>query len=1099
MGREPLLLPMPPTRPKLRVKGSPSRSSYAPTGRTGQAAATIRLLQRKLRALRSRYQKLARRANRGVDAQSGSGVPCSRCAGLYAFAPVPYLTMATDGRILDANSSAGKLLGLQPQRLLRRKFTAFLSTKERQSFRSFCAGVLNSRGSRTTEFHLSTAKGEDLIVKFDAIPCPRHGRERLCVSLTDLTKLKRIEQVLQARVNELHSFVQQAPSAMALFDRQMNYLAASDRWVEAYGRGCTQLAGRNLYHSHPDIPEKWRRVHRKAMAGEHLAQEEDLWIQAGGRHTWLRWFVRPWRGADGHIGGIIIVVEDVTERKQVEESLRENAERLRFALETSHTGAWDLSLKDHTAIRSLEHDRIFGYPHILPKWTYEMFLEHVLPRDRAAVNEKFQHAVQTRGDWTFECRIRRVDGAVRWIWAAGRHRSDNAGAPSSIAGIVQDITERKHVEDEVREISQFNQQIIAGANEGIIVYNSDLKYLVWNPFMEKLTGIPANEVIGRHPLEIFPFLQKTGVMAQLERVLAGKETSPIEFHFRVPRTGRSGWVLDSNSALVNADGKITGVIGIIRDITSEKKADERIAQLNRAQAILAAVNRAIAHSDDRARFLTEVCQIAVEQGGFKLAWVGMTQADGTVLPVAQAGPAIGYLKGIQIVTRDEPAGRGPVGTAVRENRTVVIDDVSKNRRMSPWLERAGEFGLRYVAAFPLRLAGKVVGAFQVYASRVEFFSETELALLTQVSDDISFALNAMSEFEARQQAEAELKRSEQNLSNFFDQAPIGLVWLSASGTILRANRAQLDLLGYYAEEYLGHAFTEFSAELSQGQELLERLAVGETVRNMPMTRRCKDGTVRHVLVDANTFWSDGEFQYSSIFLRDITDRVQLEREILQVGEREYRRIAQDLHDGLGQLLAGTAYLAGSLRHELTTQGLSGVDLVERIQEVIKEAISVTRSLARGLHPVEPEPNGLIVALQGLATRTRNLFGVSCRFSCPRPVLIKENSAATHLFRIAQEAVTNAIKHAQAKRVNIRLAETPTGVQLSVRDNGHGMPVRPRKTPGVGLRIMRYRAGMIGGTLTLRTVPGNGTAVVCTVQIPTLIKPEPDRNRTTKKD
>ncbi|MCL5281093.1 MAG: PAS domain-containing protein, partial [Planctomycetes bacterium] len=127
--------------------------------------------------------------------------------------------------------------------------------------------------------------------------------------------------------------------------------------------------------------------------------------------------------------------------------LHEGQERLRFALETSRTGAWDLDLVDHTVHRSLEHDRIFGYEQLLPQWTYEMFLEHVVPEDRALVDAKFRQATTACSDWSFECRIRRADGELRWIWAAGRHREDASGVPRRMAGIVQDITERKQAQE----------------------------------------------------------------------------------------------------------------------------------------------------------------------------------------------------------------------------------------------------------------------------------------------------------------------------------------------------------------------------------------------------------------------------------------------------------------------------------------------------------------------------------------------------------------------------------------------------------------------------------------------------------------------------
>jgi signal transduction histidine kinase len=270
---------------------------------------------------------------------------------------------------------------------------------------------------------------------------------------------------------------------------------------------------------------------------------------------------------------------------------------------------------------------------------------------------------------------------------------------------------------------------------------------------------------------------------------------------------------------------------------------------------------------------------------------------------------------------------------------------------------------------------------------------------------------------------------------------------------------------------------------------LERLAAKKTVRNFRMTCRCKDGTIRHVLVDAVSFlvdapssWSDHQFHYSAVFLRDITHRVKLEREILQASEHESQRIARDLHDGLGQLLAAAAHLTGTLQKDLAAKSLPEVRQLGRIQEVLSMSIAHTRDLARGLHPVEPEPNGLVVALQTLAAQTEKLFDVGCHFDHRRPVLIQDNAVATHLFRIAQEAITNAIRHGKARHIEISLAKTPERITLAVTDDGAGVSARRRSTSGMGFRIMRYRASMIGGSLAIgRKAPG-GTALVCTVHL-----------------
>jgi len=203
---------------------------------------------------------------------------------------------------------------------------------------------------------------------------------------------------------------------------------------------------------------------------------------------------------------------------------------------------------------------------------------------------------------------------------------------------------------------------------------------------------------------------------------------------------------------------------------------------------------------------------------------------------------------------------------------------------------------------------------------------------------------------------------------------------------------------------------------------------------------------------------------------------------LQASERESRRIAQDLHDGLGQLLAGTAHMAGALQKDLAAKSRPEARQMDRILKLVSEAISQARSLSRGLHPVEPESNGLMVALESLARQTKSMFKIQCRFTCPRPVLIRDNSVATHLFRIAQEAVSNAIKHGNPGHIGISLTVTPERIQLAIIDNGKGMPVRQRKSTGMGLRIMRYRAGMINGTLAIENQPGGGAAILCAAPI-----------------
>ncbi len=214
--------------------------------------------------------------------------------------------------------------------------------------------------------------------------------------------------------------------------------------------------------------------------------------------------------------------------------------------------------------------------------------------------------------------------------------------------------------------------------------------------------------------------------------------------------------------------------------------------------------------------------------------------------------------------------------------------------------------------------------------------------------------------------------------------------------------------------------------------------------------------------------------------REIAARRRLEEEILEVSEREQQRIGQDLHDDLGQQLAGAWLLSTVLERTLASQDAPEAPAAHHISQLLKHAVAMTRSLARGLHPVAPEPGGLMVALRDLTARVRDMFHVDCRFTCTAAMHVDDNTTATHLYRIAQEAASNGVRHGRAKNLRISLASDAEGIILSIKDDGSGIGSLDPARQGMGLRIMRYRADMIGATLSIEKLKKSGTCVCCTL-------------------
>jgi len=213
--------------------------------------------------------------------------------------------------------------------------------------------------------------------------------------------------------------------------------------------------------------------------------------------------------------------------------------------------------------------------------------------------------------------------------------------------------------------------------------------------------------------------------------------------------------------------------------------------------------------------------------------------------------------------------------------------------------------------------------------------------------------------------------------------------------------------------------------------------------------------------------------------RDITERRRLEQELLDISGAEQRRIGQDLHDGLCQHLAGIEFRTSVLADQLANSPKAQREIV-KIGELIREGARQARMLSRGLSPVSLEADGLMSALRELSENAADLFNNNCRFECPKPVSVEHNLVATHLYRIAQEAVSNAARHGRAKTIVVALSSTPNETRLSITDDGCGFPAPADRSGGMGLRIMQYRAEMIGAVLTI-AIKGGGTSVACVLK------------------
>jgi two-component system CheB/CheR fusion protein len=250
--------------------------------------------------------------------------------------------------------------------------------------------------------------------------------------------------------------------------------------------------------------------------------------------------------------------------------------------------------------------------------------------------------------------------------------------------------------------------------------------------------------------------------------------------------------------------------------------------------------------------------------------------------------------------------------------------------------------------------------------------------------------------------------------------------------------------------------------------------------------RRKDGTERWIETRSSGLYLGGQFYIVTVG-QDITDRLRLERQILEISDSEQARIGQDIHDGLCQRLISLAFDVNSLGQSLgERQDPSAASSAHTIADLLDETITESRRVARGLYPVRLETEGLVSALKELANTTTERFGIDCSCNASAGEVPCDTASATHLYRIAQEAVSNAVKHSQCGKISIQITDEKGEIQLAVSDDGKGIARNgasvesPAQGSGMGMYIMEYRARSLGGSL--RVLPGGdiGTTVLCRV-------------------
>ncbi|MFA6270957.1 MAG: PAS domain S-box protein, partial [Candidatus Paceibacterota bacterium] len=449
---------------------------------------------------------------------------------------------------------------------------------------------------------------------------------------------------------------------------------------------------------------------------------------------------------------------------------------------------------------------------------------------------------------------------------------------------VRDITERKQAEQQLIESEQKFRSLAESSPDNIIRYDKECRAIYVNRNMSLTVGSEVVSLIGLTPKESNNFPGTPDYQARLEQAIHSGQSDEIDIV--VPDL--KGEMRVHQIRIVpehNNDLEIIGVLAIGRDITDRRLAEKEIARMNRSLRMLSEVNQALIHITDEKALLNEVCRIAVEDGGYRMAWVGFAEHDEakTIVPVARAGFDSGYIDTLNLTWADVERGHGPCGTAIRTGQPFVVRNVLEEPRFSIWFESAIKQGYQSFIALPLVSGGQTFGLIAIYSAEMEAFDSKEVELLKEMGDDLAFGLIALQIRANREKAEKALRESEERYRLIAENTADTVAVLDLNLNMVYISPSVLKMRGFSVEESLKHSLDQiFTASSMQKvkETFTKQMALEATGKADPMRTEtieleeyCKDGSIIWVEIVVS-FLRDANLVPTGILTatRNITER-----------------------------------------------------------------------------------------------------------------------------------------------------------------------------------------------------------------------------------
>ena len=946
--------------------------------------------------------------------------------------------LAADGTLLEMNRAGLKLIEADtPEQVCGLCIYPLVTAEYRPAFQALTEGVFRGE-SGILEFEGVGLKGHRLWLETHATPLRDEcGRVTSALSITrDITERKRLDQQLAERERHLRAILDSEPECVKM-------LAADGTLLEMNRAGLKlieadtpeQVCGLCIY---PLVTAEYRPAFQALTERVFRGESGILEFEAVGLKGHLRWLetnATPLRDDAGQVTSLLSITRDITERKRMEQTLRENQARLQLLVKSSNVGLWDWNLLTNEVFFSAEWKSQLGYtddelPNRLEEWERRVHLDD-LRQTLAAVSD-FREA--RRSNYDIEFRLRHKDGSWRWVMTRADMIREPDGRPIRMMGCHVDITERKRAEAELTESEAKYHSLFTGMTEGFALCEvicdaagtpCDFRYLEVNRAFEIQSGLKVDQVIGTTVRELLPDIESSWIEILCRVAVTGQ---PVRFEKYNHNTFRYYEVFAFSTA--------PGFFAILfLDISERKQAEI-----------------ALRESDERHRTLFDVSPDALF----------LVDSTGRLLDINRtAVTRYGYSRDelLQLSVRELAA------PDLREQTAACVQAALKQGGQFEWRHRRKDG-----SEFPV-----------------------EIATQTLTLKGQSVVLSCVRDLTERHQAEARLHESNRRFATIFRASPVGnCISRFADGVFFEVNEAFAQITGHTREELLGRSSLDVTYWLDPEDrvKLVQAVADNGSVRDWEVSFRRKDGSIGHSLRSVERLTLDGEDCILTV-LSDITERKRneeelrvgrerletLSRQLIATQESERRHLARELHDEIGQELTSIKLNLKTLEPSLP----AGANLIHDTLAIADQALQQVRSLALDLRPSMLDDIGLAAALRWCLNRQAHRAGFAPHFLAEPPEIAVSPEVAITCFRVVQESLTNISRHARARNVRVEVRQYESAIDLQVHDDGIGFDVtaatdQATRGASLGLLGMRERAELVGGLIDIESAPTAGTTI-----------------------